>query len=51
MIGIIVRDAEEAFYGEVCFRDEKDINVVSEKEHLEFVSVLAEAIGIPNGYL
>ena len=41
MVSVLIRDAEVTFGSEVGLRDEKDIYVVSEKEHLQLVFVLA----------
>jgi hypothetical protein len=44
-------NVDVAFLGEVCLRDKHDIYVMGVEEHFEFIFVLYEAVGIPDGKL
>jgi hypothetical protein len=51
MIERVLGNADVAFLGEVCLRDKHAIYVMGVEEHFEFISVLYEAVGVPDGKL
>jgi hypothetical protein len=51
VIECVLGNVAVALLGEVCLRDKHDIYVMGVEEHFEFMSVLYEAVGFPDGKL
>jgi hypothetical protein len=51
VVGGVSGNVDIAFPSEVCFGDEHDVYVMCIQKLFEFVSMLYEAVGVPNGFI